>query len=126
MAKKPVPQCKAFLICKKVGVDDATGEFSLSKIINTLEFPAFAAEAGPFAIFLQLYDGIGRYALSVELRDLAGDISVAAANLTDLDFPERLVKMALALPIPSLWLPHPGRYEISRFVRRAGGGDPVH
>lgn len=112
-AHKPLPQCKAFLICKKVGVDDATGEFSLSKLINTLRFPAFPAEAGPFAIFLQLYDGIGRYELSVELRDLADDISVARASFSSLDFPERLVKMELALPITSLRLPRPGRYEIA-------------
>lgn len=111
--QKPLPQCKAFLICKKVGVDDATGEFSLSKIINTLESPAFPAEAGPFAIFLQLYDGIGTYDLSVELRDLVDDISVAVASLTKLDFPEPLVKMELALPITSLRLPHPGPYEIA-------------
>lgn len=111
--QKPLPHCKAFLICRKVGVDDATGEFSLSKIINTLEFPTFPAEAGPFAIFLQLYDGIGSYDLSVELRDLADDISVAVASLTKLDFPEQLVKMELALPITSLRLPHAGRYEIA-------------
>lgn len=63
--------------------------------------------------FLQLYDGIGRYDLSLELRNLADDNSVSAGIFGHLEFPERLVKIEVALPIDSMRSPHPGRYELA-------------
>lgn len=62
---------------------------------------------------MQLYDGIGRYELSVELRSLADGDNVAAGSFGHLEFPERLVKMELAVPIECMRLPWPGRYEIA-------------
>lgn len=38
---------------------------------------------------------------------------MAAEISSDLDFPERLVKMELVLPIDSMRLRRPGRYEIA-------------
>ena len=112
-ARKPLPQCKAFLICEEAEVDDITGQFNLYRLVDSLRFPVLPAEVPPLVVFLQLYDGIGRYELSAELRDLARGISVAAEAFTSLDFPARLAKMDLALPIASLRLPGPGRYEIA-------------
>ncbi|HJT32242.1 MAG TPA: hypothetical protein VJ783_09385 [Pirellulales bacterium] len=110
---KPLPQCKAFLICEEVEVDDANGRFNLYGLVDSLSFPLFPANAPPLVMFLQLYDGIGRYALSSELRDLARGMSVAAEAFTSVEFPERLVKIDLGLPIDSLRLPGPGRYELA-------------
>lgn len=70
-AHKPLPQCKALLICEGAGVDAITGQFSLFQLVNSLHFAEFPAQAQPLLVFLQLYDGIGRYGLSIELRDLA-------------------------------------------------------
>jgi hypothetical protein len=112
-AHKPLPQCKAFLICEEAEVDDVTRQFNLYGLVNSLAFSSFPAEVPPLVIFLQLYDGIGRYELSAELRDLAGGIAVAAEAFTSVVFPERLVKMEMALPIKSLRLPRPGRYELA-------------
>jgi hypothetical protein len=113
MARKPLPQCKAFLICEDVEVDDVTGQFDLYRLVNLLRFPQFPANVPPLVAFLELYDGIGPYELRAELRDLAGGTSVAAEALTNVGFPERLVKMDLALPIAFLRLPRAGRYEIA-------------
>ena len=112
-AHKPLPQCKAFLVCEGIGINDLTGQFNLYNLVNSLVFAQFPAEAPPLFVFLQLYDGIGRYELSAELRDLPGGRAVAAEAFTTVDFPERLVKMEVALPIHSLRLPYPGRYEIA-------------
>jgi hypothetical protein len=112
-ARKPLPQCKAFLTCEDVEVDDVTGQFDLSRLVNLLRFPQFPAYVPPSVAFLELYDGIGRYELSAQLRDLAGGTSVAAEAFTTVDFPERLVKMDLALPIAFLRLPRAARYEIA-------------
>jgi len=112
-AHKPLPQCKAFLICEEVGINSMTGQFNLYNVVNSLPFQVFPAASRPLVAFLQLYDGIGQYEVSVELRDLADERSVAAGIFGHLDFPERLVKMELAIPIDSMRLPHPGRYEIA-------------
>ena len=112
-AHKPLPQCKAFLICEGVGLNSMTGQFNLYGVVNALSFPKFPAAARPLVAFLQLYDGIGRYELGVELRDLADESSVAAGIFGDLDFPERLAKMEVGVPIDSMRLPRPGRYEIA-------------
>lgn len=94
-------------------MDAVTGQFNLHRIVNFLSFQQFPAESPPLAAYFQLYDGIGQYDLSMELRDLAGDTSVAAEIFSHLDFPERLVKMELVLPIDSLRLPRVGRYQIA-------------
>jgi hypothetical protein len=108
---KPLPQCKAFLLCEGITEDEVTGQLCLNKLIETLRFPFFAAKSLPLIVFVQLYDGIGRYQLAVELRDLSDNTSTAATMPSSLDFPQRLVKMDVILPIDSLRLPHPGRYE---------------
>src|SRR5487761_1493236 len=110
---KPLPQCKAFLLCEGIAEDAVTGQLSLNKIIEILRFPAFPAQSVSFAVFVQLYDGIGPYQLAVDLRDLSESTSMAATLSSSLDFPERLVKMDIILPIDSLRLPHAGRYEFA-------------
>jgi hypothetical protein len=57
---KPLPQCKAFLLCDKVSQDETTAQLTLHKLIETLRFPIFPADSVPFVVFMQLYDGIGR------------------------------------------------------------------
>ena len=111
--QKPLPQCKAFLLCERVAQDDATGQLTLHKLIEVLQFPAFPADSIPFVVFVQLYDGIGRYQLAIEIRDLVGDTSIRVALLSNLEFPERLAKMDLVLPIEFVRLPREGRYEFA-------------
>ena len=86
-ANKPLPQCKAFLICEEAEFDDLTGRFDLYGLVNTLTFSEFPAHVPPLTLFLQLYDGIGRYEFSVELRNLADGDSVAAGSFGHLAFP---------------------------------------
>lgn len=111
--QKPLPQCKAFLLCEEVAEDEVTGQLSLNRLIEILRFPTFPAESMPFVIFVQLYDGIGRYQFDVELRNLSDNTSVAATASSSLDFPQRLVKMDIMLPVEFLRLPHAGRYEFA-------------
>lgn len=74
--------------------------------------PVFPAPSRPFVVFLQLYDGIGRYHVNMEVNGLDDDTSVARAALPDLDFPERLAKIDMMIPVDSILLPRPGRYEL--------------
>lgn len=111
-ANKPLPQCRAILLCEDVGEDPATGEISLHKLIDGFKISAFPAASKPFWVFVQLYDGIGRYQVSMEANALDDGISVAKAALPSLDFPERLAKIDMMIPVESVILPRPGRYEL--------------
>ncbi|HVA50526.1 MAG TPA: hypothetical protein VNH11_29545 [Pirellulales bacterium] len=116
IANKPLPHCKAFLICKEVTEDEETGEISLYALIETFRQHTFPGPTAPFVVFLQVYDGIGRYQMSIEANALDDDASVARATVADLDFPERLAKIDIAIPVDSVYLPRPGRYELLVFV----------
>lgn len=111
-ANKPLPHCRAILICERVADDPATGELTLHKLIECFRMPAFPAASPSFMVFVQLYDGIGRYRVSMALNALDDDTSVARATLPDVDFPDRLAKMEMIIPVDSVFLPRPGRYEL--------------
>jgi hypothetical protein len=109
-AAKPLPHCKAFLLCEGVAEDQVTGAISLLNLIDVMRLSSFPATSESFVVFLQLYDGIGRYTVSLELHDLADD-RVAKATYQQVDFPNRLDKLDLLIPIATMRLPRPGRYE---------------
>lgn len=115
-AGKPLPHCTALLICEKVSVSQITGAVSLHNLIEEFRLRSFPGRSSRFTIYLQVYDGIGRYSLSVEINDLGDDSSIAVAKVPDLDFPDRLAKIAVTIPIDSVPLPRPGRYELVVFV----------
>lgn len=112
-ANKPLPHCRAILLCEDVGEDEATGAISLINLIEHFKTDTFPAQTRPFMLFLQLYDGIGRYGVCIEARALDDDTSVARATLSDVDFPERLAKIEMMVPVDSVLLPRPGRYELA-------------
>lgn len=93
-------------------MDDQSGLHCLHNLIELVEVPSFPGASAPLVIFLQLYDGIGKYRLSVELHDRTSSAREVTAFLTSLDFPERFAKMDVILPVDSLRLPHSGRYEV--------------
>ncbi|MGH7138147.1 MAG: hypothetical protein ACREHD_20545, partial [Pirellulales bacterium] len=66
---------------------------SLHSLIDSFRQAAFPGPTSPFVVFLQLYDGIGRYHMAMEANALDDDTSVARATLPNLDFPERLAKI---------------------------------
>jgi hypothetical protein len=109
---KPLPHCKALLICEKVTESQLTGKISLHNLIENFNVRSFPGRSTPFAIFLQVYDGIGRYPIRVEVNNLTDGLTIAEIDLDDFDFPERLVMIQMTAPIDSVPLPHPGRYEL--------------
>ncbi|HEX7375922.1 MAG TPA: hypothetical protein VF278_02365 [Pirellulales bacterium] len=113
---KPLPHCKALLICKQVTQDDETQAISLLHLIESVGQRSIPGPTGPFVVFMQLYDGIGRYRLSMEANALDDDANVAKATVGHIDFPERLAKMDIAIPVDSIFVPQSGRYELVVFV----------
>jgi hypothetical protein len=60
---------------------------------------------------VQLTDGIGRYEITVEIRDTAEDDLIARARVAEADFPDRSAKGVLVIPVPPLPLPRAGMYD---------------
>ncbi|HQU46505.1 MAG TPA: hypothetical protein PK867_27105 [Pirellulales bacterium] len=118
---KPLSHCKAFLICEKVSESQITGKVTLHNLIEGFRCKVFPGRSTPFVAFLQVYDGIGRYPMRLELNDLGDGATLAALQLDDLDFPSRLTRIQLMAAVDFVPLPRPGRYELVLLV----GGEPL-
>jgi hypothetical protein len=114
--RKPPPVCKAILLCDAVLTDPFTGKGSVIGILSQFVVPAFPGESPPFFVYLQLTNGIGRYTLSIELRDRATDAAMHEGTLMDLEFAERATKNIVVIPMPPLPLPHAGAYDFIVFA----------
>ncbi len=116
--KKPPPKCKAILLCDQAIVEAGTGKISIIGIFNNWNVPHFPCVIRPFTASLDLTDGIGKSAMSVDVHDLQEDKIIAQVRIAEVDFPERMAKINLMIPVPPLPLKHAGRYD---FVVLADG-----
>lgn len=111
-AGRPLPHCKAMLLCEKVTESQISGKITLHNLIDKFAIRSFPGRSTRFVIFLQAYDGIGRYRIKVEINNLADGSTIAQGELDDLDFRARLVTIELMAPYEFVNLPRPGRYEV--------------
>jgi hypothetical protein len=124
MAKKkspgrmPLPRCKAILLCDQVIIDAATGKTTLVGIFDRFFAPKFPYAVGPFAAYLQLVSGIGRYEMTIEIHDMHDNAAIARLAPLSMQFLDRVHKATLIFKAAPLVLPHPGQYD---FVVLAGG-----
>jgi hypothetical protein len=109
---KPLPRCKAILLCEKVIVDRVTGQSSIIGILDAFRLTAYPGRMRPFNAFLQLVDGIGKYHVVVEIHYLQMDRMIARSAGFGIDFPQRLCRLAVTIPIPAMELRYPGRYDV--------------
>jgi hypothetical protein len=110
--RKPIPKCKAFLLCERVIVEAETGNVSVISSFTGFLVQVFPGSIGPCTAFLQLVDGIGRYQVTVEIHDLRNNVIIAKSPTIDMEFPERPNRANLAIRIPQLALPHDGAYDV--------------
>jgi hypothetical protein len=116
--RKPPPICKAILLCDQTIVEAVTGKVSVIGIFNNWTISQFPAQIRPFVAFLQLTNGIGKYAISVDVRDLEAEQIIAQARIAEIIFPNRQATINLMIPVPPLILHHAGSYD---FVVLADG-----
>ena len=113
---KPPPKCKAFLICDHCREDPRTARISLVNLVESFSASHFPSRSPLFTVFAQLVDGIGAYAVSLEVHDLLDGEVVAKTHIGDLAFPERPAKMDVVIPDVSVLIPHAGRYDLVLFA----------
>jgi hypothetical protein len=109
---KPLPKCKALLLCDQLIVEQGTEKLTLVGVFRELAFPEFPADTDPFVVFVQLVDGIGRYNITVEVLDLEDDAVFARAEVDNLTFPPRPSRINLKLVLKSVSIPHAGKYDL--------------
>jgi hypothetical protein len=113
---RPVPVCKAILLCEQVFVDHMTRKKILVGIIHRLRLGSFPGPAPAFTVFLQLTDGIGKYRITIEIRDLNGDAVIARGGGPEIEFRDRFSRLEILIPLSGLPLPHPGPYDFIVFA----------
>ena len=52
--------CKALLLCQKTIIEAVTGNVSIIGTFSRFHLPSIPGQTGPFTVFMQLTDGIGR------------------------------------------------------------------
>jgi len=110
---KPPPKCKAFLLCQGTIIEKESGNVSIINTFNAFKVAPIPGCTGPFYIFVQLTDGIGRYDSEIEIVDLADDRIIARATApAKLEFPQKLMRMNVVIPVPPLPVRRAGSYEI--------------
>jgi hypothetical protein len=120
-SKKPLPKCKALLLCEKCIIEEGTHRISLINVFDTFRLKAFPGRCPRFIAFVQLVDGIGRYRLEIEVSDLETNQAVGRTDAAIIEFATRPMKWTHAIPIRSLALPHAGMFD---FVL-LGDGDEI-
>jgi hypothetical protein len=115
---KPPPVCKAILLCDTVIQDAFTGKVSLIGLFEGFILRSMPGVTVPVIAFLQLIEGIGQYSLKVEVHDLANDKVIARAPPSAVNFPDRLARKQIIIPVPPLPMEHEGAYD---FVVTADG-----
>jgi hypothetical protein len=117
-APKPPPKCKAILLCNQTIVDASTGQVSIIGTFDELHLPTLPGSTRPFTVYLQLTDGIGEYALAIEIHDLNEDQVLARVAGPAIEFTERIGNFSLVIEVPALPLTHAGFYDLVVFADR--------
>lgn len=109
---KPPPRCKAILICERTIVEAETGSISIIAAFDRFELSRFPATSRAFEVFLLLVDGIGRYDLVVEIHDLRDGTVLGRLPPIEMEWPERLTRMTIIIPIAPVPFEHAGEYDV--------------
>ena len=115
---KPLPKCKAMLLCDQCLIEAGTGKPTLIGVFDGFWCQQFPGLAQPFTVFVQLIEGIGQYDVSLEVHDLQQDQLVAKTAVSQIRFVDRLHRINLTFPIVGLPIGHAGTYDFRVLANR--------
>ncbi|HLW64953.1 MAG TPA: hypothetical protein VKS79_06490 [Gemmataceae bacterium] len=109
--QRPPPVCKAILLCQTTMTEVDTNYVSVIRILDEFLLPDLPCAIGPLTVFFQVVNGIGSYETLMEVQDLQdGGVLFRVENT--IEFSDRLTPYYIAITIPSLFLTHPGVYDV--------------
>ncbi len=136
--KRPGPAFRGAFFCDYAICDMFTQKWTVVGVFNSFVFPSYPAEPASFVVFSELTDGIGSYLVTLELVDASTGAIMGQISLGPVEFEERMESKFIQIRIPSIKLPHEGKYDIvfkadgsevlrSSFdaVLRRGPGEPI-
>lgn len=109
---KPLPPCKAILLCEKIIVEQGTGNISVIGIFTGFMVKSVPTKVGRFFVFMQVIDGIGRYDVSVEVHDLHDQTCIARSSPLAIEFADRPNGGHIVIPVPPLPIKREGAYDV--------------
>ncbi len=106
---KPLPRCKAFLICEKVIDDKISKSRSLIGLFTEFSVRGFPVQFSPFWLFIQLSDGIvGQYSIDIEIQDLKNNLVIFRRRGIPVEFACRPETVDAIIWVPPLRIISPG------------------
>jgi hypothetical protein len=108
----PPPVCKAILLCEKALRDEFTGLYSLVNIFDNIHLYSLPSLIGPYLLFLQVTDGLGRYRIAVEIHDLGSGSVLAREDQPEIELADKNVKWIGILGVPAFLIKEAGAYDI--------------
>ena len=109
---KPLPRCKAILLCERAIVEEGTRKTSLIGIFHSFNVASFPSRTAGFALFLELVGGLGSYDLRIELHDLNEGEVVARTPSKTVTFTDRIAARKLIFPLRGIHIGHAGAYDL--------------
>jgi hypothetical protein len=109
--KPPTPVSKAFLICREIWQDQRTGDTMLLGFVRHVQAMQY-----PFPVQLEVFtrwtSAHGKYVVTLQLQDLAGNVVSQNVLPTEFDMPDPLQAFDLILGHCQLEFPEPGKYDV--------------
>ncbi len=88
----PPPVCKAILLCDAILTDPFSGKTSLVGIFERFVVRQFPGATAPCFAYVQMTNGIGKYRITIEVRNIEHDQNIARANVAEMEFNDRTTK----------------------------------
>jgi hypothetical protein len=114
MARKP-PACKAILLCVDA-FKEHDGTTTIKGVFDFLRAPSIPFAEPPFFVYARLANGIGKYAVSAEIRDLMNDTVLGEIRAYEHDFTDRDTARETVFRVSKLTFPRLGAYEFVIFA----------
>src|SRR5207302_304995 len=111
-ATKPPPHCKAILLCDHTIVEAMTGKVSIIGTFDSFFVQELPGTLIAFTVYLLLTEGHEDYSIVVEIQDRQEDVVLGRSPVIQINFPDRLARLNLMIPVPPLMVQHVGTYDL--------------
>lgn len=105
------PFVKAILICDQIIHESGSNKKSLIGIFEEIHLPKFPARYPRIAVYVNLTDAHGKYALELRLLGTQDGTQLGAGKTPEVEIDSPLRTCEFALQIQNLQFPKPGKYE---------------
>jgi len=106
------PFLNALLLADKVYIDKATNKSVIAGTFGRVWFQTFpGVHVGSF-VYINLSDFQGKHQLAMRFVQLSDGRELAKSSSIDIKQAERLGHHEIAMQLPALSFPHPGKYAI--------------